>query len=269
MTAPRRPGRTRGSHGSSGPEWVAVEHPTHRSRVPRWVHRRREGWQDGDSTDGPRAGRLGRARSDLHARARLRPRPRTCSTTIRPSGAVRTTAWRTPSSSSRPSPPRGSAASPIPPSSGWAGTSPVSSASPNRFRSSTSFPATGCYTYDQVPFFFFYRGPALSAMARHRGARPDGGHVHRRHHRGHRRDRCQSRVPQVRHRPSGHDRRCGPGHAGGGPGAPPHRCSHHRAHPSGFSHRPGRQGAVCATRKESIQPESCWVIPATARTSTT
>jgi phosphotriesterase-related protein len=23
--------------------------------------------------------------------------------------------------------------------------------------------ATGCYTYDQVPFFFFYRGPALSA----------------------------------------------------------------------------------------------------------
>ena len=24
-------------------------------------------------------------------------------------------------------------------------------------------PATGCYTYDQVPFFFFYRGPALSA----------------------------------------------------------------------------------------------------------
>ena len=25
--------------------------------------------------------------------------------------------------------------------------------------------ATGCYTYDQVPFFFFYRGPALSAMA--------------------------------------------------------------------------------------------------------
>jgi len=25
--------------------------------------------------------------------------------------------------------------------------------------------ATGCYTYDQVPFFFFYRGPALSAAA--------------------------------------------------------------------------------------------------------
>jgi phosphotriesterase-related protein len=25
--------------------------------------------------------------------------------------------------------------------------------------------ATGCYTYDQVPFFFSYRGPALSAMA--------------------------------------------------------------------------------------------------------
>jgi phosphotriesterase-related protein len=24
-------------------------------------------------------------------------------------------------------------------------------------------PATGCYTYDQVPWFFFYRGPALSA----------------------------------------------------------------------------------------------------------
>jgi phosphotriesterase-related protein len=24
-------------------------------------------------------------------------------------------------------------------------------------------PAPGCYTYDQVPFFFFYRGPALSA----------------------------------------------------------------------------------------------------------
>jgi phosphotriesterase-related protein len=24
-------------------------------------------------------------------------------------------------------------------------------------------PATGCYTYDQVPFFFYYRGPALSA----------------------------------------------------------------------------------------------------------
>ncbi|HUJ64739.1 MAG TPA: hypothetical protein VLX59_04310 [Acidimicrobiales bacterium] len=24
-------------------------------------------------------------------------------------------------------------------------------------------PATGCYTYDQVPFFFSYRGPALSA----------------------------------------------------------------------------------------------------------
>ena len=23
--------------------------------------------------------------------------------------------------------------------------------------------ATGCYTYDQVPFFFYYRGPALSA----------------------------------------------------------------------------------------------------------
>jgi phosphotriesterase-related protein len=25
--------------------------------------------------------------------------------------------------------------------------------------------ATGCYTYDQVPFFFYYRGPALSAAA--------------------------------------------------------------------------------------------------------
>ena len=24
-------------------------------------------------------------------------------------------------------------------------------------------PATGCYTYDQIPFFFYYRGPALSA----------------------------------------------------------------------------------------------------------
>jgi phosphotriesterase-related protein len=25
--------------------------------------------------------------------------------------------------------------------------------------------ATGCYTYDQVPFFFYYRGPALAAVA--------------------------------------------------------------------------------------------------------
>ena len=25
--------------------------------------------------------------------------------------------------------------------------------------------ATGCYTYDQVPFFFYYRGPALAAAS--------------------------------------------------------------------------------------------------------
>ena len=39
--------------------------------------------------------------------------------------------------------------------------------------------ATGCYTYDQVPFFFYYRGPALVGGARRGGAGPDGRHVRR------------------------------------------------------------------------------------------
>jgi phosphotriesterase-related protein len=59
--------------------------------------------------------------------------------------------------------------------------------------------ATGCYTYDQVPFFFTYRGPALSAAAGRGSAGPHGRHVRRRPHRGHRRHEGEGRVPQMRH----------------------------------------------------------------------
>ena len=65
---------------------------------------------------------------------------RTCSRTTRRSGAARTTVWPMPSESSRPSPRRESAASPTPPSSAWAATSPGSIASRNRCPSSTSSP---------------------------------------------------------------------------------------------------------------------------------
>ena len=97
-------------------------------------------------------------------------------------------------------------------------------------------PATGCYTYDQVPFFFFYRGPALSAALGTEVPDPMVDMFIERHHRGHRGHRGQGRLPQVRHRPPGHDRRGGPGHAGRGPGAPPHRRADHRAHPPGLPH---------------------------------
>ena len=108
--------------------------------------------------------------------------------------------------------------------------------------------ATGCYTYDQVPFFFHYRGPACG---RRRRARPDGGHVHRRHHRGHRRHRRQGRLPKcaIDHRA---DRRGRAGHAGGGAGPPHDRRADHRAHPPGFAHGLAVKRLLCD--EEGVDP---------------
>ena len=168
---------------------------------------------------------------------------RTCSRTTRRSGAARTTAWPMPSASSRPSPPRGSAASPTRPSSG------LGRYIPRIQRIAEQVPELQHRRRHRLlhlrPGAVLLLLPGAGAVGRggHGGARPDGGHVRRRHHRGHRRHGGQGRLPQVRHRPSGHDRRRGPGHARRGPGAPHHGRTHHRAHPSGFPDRPGGEGA--------------------------
>ena len=127
--------------------------------------------------------------------------------------------------------------------------------------------ATGCYTYDQVPFFFFYRGPALSAALGtevpdpmvdmfvaditegiadtgvkaaflkcaidHQGMTDGVARVMRAVARAHRTTGAPSPCIPIR-TPR--------------PAWPPRRC--------------------CATKKASTRPGWCWVTPATARTST-
>ena len=128
-------------------------------------------------------------------------------------------------------------------------------------------PATGCYTYDQVPFFS-YRGPALSAAL---GAEvPDpmvdmfieditegiaGTGVKAAFlkcaidHQG-----MTDGVARV--------------HAGRGPGAPPHRRSHHGAHAPGLAVGPGREGAAVRRGGRGPDPRGFSAMRATARTST-
>ena len=138
VTSPAGPGGTLGPTEKSTPVATGVEpHPpcsVHQD-VP---HRQREGWpqwrlsrRSGGPSTPPTSGRPTCTSTSSSSTP-------TCSRTTRPSGAARTTAWPTPSASSRRSPPRASGASPTPPSWAWAATSPASSASPSRCRSSTS-----------------------------------------------------------------------------------------------------------------------------------
>ena len=128
--------------------------------------------------------------------------------------------------------------------------------------------ATGCYTYDDVPFFFHYRGPALE--------------------RGRRRDVPDPMVDmfvgditdgiagtgvkagdaQVRHRPAGPDPRRRAGDARGGQGPPADGRADHRAHPPGH---PDRAGGAAGARRGGRRPAagSCSATAATPPTPTT
>ena len=92
--------------------------------------------------------------------------------------------------------------------------------------------ATGLYTYNDVPFYFHYRGPGHTTGR----SRVHDRHVHSRHRAGHRRHRDQGRDPQVCDRRTRSDPRRRAGAAGRRAGAPPHRCadlhSHARGHPA-------------------------------------
>ena len=59
--------------------------------------------------------------------------------------------------------------------------------------------ATGCYTYDQVPFFFLYRRPGTRSGNGGQEPRSHGRDVHQRHNRRDRRNLGQGGLSQMRH----------------------------------------------------------------------
>jgi len=129
-------------------------------------------------------------------------------------------------------------------------------------------PATGCYTYDQVPFFFFYRGPALSAALGTEVPDP----------------MVDMFISDITEGIAGTGVRaaflkCAIDHQGltdavarvmrawRGPTAtraPQSPSIPIRARRLAWSSR-----SCCATRRASTQPGSCWATPATAATWTT
>ena len=107
--------------------------------------------------------------------------------------------------------------------------------------------ATGLYTYNDVPFYFHYRGLHL----RHRSG-PDDRDVREGHHRGHRRHRGEGGDPQVRHRRRRPDPRRRAGPAGLCPGPPRDRGADH--HPHRCGHVPG-PGPAAGVRRGGRRPQ--------------
>ena len=129
-------------------------------------------------------------------------------------------------------------------------------------------PATGCYTYDQVPWFFHYRGPALSAAV---GTEVPDPMV----------DMFISDITEgITGTPvKAAFLKCAIDEQGMTEGVARvmravARAHRHTVHPSPCTPIPGltlgwRPRHCCATRRESMRRGSCSATPATAAISTT
>ena len=115
-----------------------------------------------------RSGRHRRPGADAHARARLRAQHRRPAELPARSGATRTSGWPTPSQKLTELAAAGVRTIVDPTVIGLGRYIPRIQRIAEQVPDLNIVVATGCYTYDDVPFFFHYRGPALERGRRRR-----------------------------------------------------------------------------------------------------